>query len=219
MPNIGQSLWIAAINVWLITMWPSWLEGIIFFSLGLLTPMVSYMNLQELFAHCHIIVTWTLSKIWHACHFTIATKDALNPFWNQMFHEGYVCHDMWTKNIIIDKKEVSKLDTEKEKVQAKLNEASWMIYQCRMWSTKKKGKQNEIFMMHSYIHNENDIALEGFRRCQTWFPFLKNHCRIQSKITTHANSFMKEDIMYCGTMFLFWAEFCHLVTKQRKCKS
>jgi hypothetical protein len=41
----------------------SWLEGIIFFSLGLLTPMVSYMNLQELFAHCHIIVTWTLSKI------------------------------------------------------------------------------------------------------------------------------------------------------------
>jgi hypothetical protein len=25
--------------------------------------------------------------------------------------------------------------------------------------------------------------------------------------------------MYCGTMFLFWAEFCHLVTKQRKCKS
>jgi hypothetical protein len=26
----------------------------------------------------------------------------------------------------------------------------------------KKSKQNEIFMMHSYIHNENDIALEGF---------------------------------------------------------
>ncbi len=46
----------------------------------------------------------------------------------------------------------------------------------------KKGKQNEIFMMHSYIHNENDIALEGFRRCQTWFPFHKNHCRIQSKL-------------------------------------
>jgi len=78
----------------------------------------------------------------------------------------------------------------------------------------KKGKQNEIFMMHSYIHNENDIALEGLRRCQTWYPFHKNH--IQSKFTTHANSFMEEDIMYCGIMFLFWAEFCHLVTKQRK---
>jgi hypothetical protein len=49
------------------------------------------------------------------------------------------------------------------------------------------------------------------------FHFIRIIAEYKAKL--HANSFMKEDIMYCGTMFLFWAEFCHLVTKQRKCKS
>jgi hypothetical protein len=37
-------------------------------------------------------------------------------------------------------------------------------------------------MMDSYIHNENDIALEGFRRCQNDFHFLRIIAEYKAKL-------------------------------------